>query len=1427
MIQRFTGIVLNGATSQYERQVRSAAADSVRVDSRTFTELLSFAAPFGRLVRFYDLENRPAGDWSLFFLTDPTIILASIESLDIRDIEHRFVSSLTEAKERRPIEVRQAALRDCLRELSALAQLFDDWLRGAQGHSRSRPARLFTSRIVSAIESTLAPAFNGLTALTTEGPDLSVLSRHWRPRGAPAIAPPGEQAQSRLLDQAASELEKVFEAFAAVLDDLKEFARRNLPETLRDSHHKPQIGLYIAFVRLFEVAQRTLNTLTERFSKFYYCDILKEHKAGPVPDSVYLTFAVDPSAGVSFSSVSAGAQFPAGKEPDGSAILYATDKEVTVSLAALASVRALRLATGPLYSVPLVSPPFPNDGGSPPGSPYIQQVLGTVIDLKLMNDEAAGKGPASGPIPWPPFGNISAEQDTDIAVTTPVTLGFAIASAYLMLTGGNRAVTVEFHVAGGCANIESELNSLSEETGQCPGAVWAQVAESAFDIWLSTAEGWFHLDAYSSAISPQTFSISFVLSSAAPPLVAFNPPSGAPPPKPTGLDDINPVPELPTLKAYLRQSQVTVTGAYGTVGIYPLSLLAPIEIHSIRILTETTELADLAVTSSSGQVDTSAPFPVFGGIPVAGSYLQFSNEELFVKEPDSGSLTIDLLWYGLPQNTNGFTGYYQGYVLGLDGVPPSNPPLYTNQSFMAEIRVVNPGIWSFDGSSASPPERNPADAIEVFLFRAASDSPPECEAPFPAPNGTLCPNAVFRDLPVSGNVPPAYYDPALSAIRITLTEPPYAFGNVLYASNVLNAAIEELPKPPTAEDVTVQVERPGRAPVTAGEALSNAADSLNSVVSPGANPSKSAIQALVQKTQSQLLNAAQSQLSANISAEDPEAMGWVRQTFQVTGSSAAPWQARTIIRRLQSALQSVAPDGEFTSPPGLSAGAIAAIEDAIKVLQGVVTLQQALDNSAAEPDSEYLSSIQAGLASAQESLRPPSPYTETSPPSSTTVIYPNAPWLPQAEGLSLSYRAHCDFAPSGTGEAPGSFFYLLPFGGYRAAPAGADDIPLLPTPDPGALELGFTGLEIAQSLTMLAQMAAASIPNPPAVSWQYLVANDWVAFDNAEIPVDTTNDLQQTGFLTLNVPQATIAPSTVSTDSYRWIRAVTQQPDDFADIIGIYPNPAIATWVSTPVNGETGSGQHLSQPLPPYTIRNSVENLPAIQTICQPTESFGGVPAETRTTFSMRVSERLRHKDRAILTWDYEQLVLERFPTIWKVKALSATSSAASNAPGHVLVVVVAGPQSLQAPDPTEPLATAETLNTIQSYLISLATPFASIQVVNPVYVRIKVNASIFFGGSEGGGGGIDELNSDLVQYLSPWFYNVARATMRGAYASEDAIVQFIDTRPYVDSIDNISFFYDPPREGLDWYFLTSAKSHSITEVVKPPASACQGGKTP
>ncbi len=877
------------------------------------------------------------------------------------------------------------------------------------------------------------------------------------------------------------------------------------------------------------------------------------------------------------------------------------------------------------------------------------------------------------PTTWPTFGSAMVGQ-SGVVETQPAQMGFAVASEYLLLTGGKRRVTVWFEYSCDC------LEEIAAATGLAAGAILETVlrggepgtgAAQTLELFLSTAEGWLPILSYAVShtneledeieeggegeeggedggggadeevvdvqstappepAGPSEFVIEFELPASVAPVVPIGP--AAPLPEAGTVNATNPAPGLPTLKAYLRQDEpILLSGPEGIFWVYPLSVLTSLRIGNIRIATKTEGLEDLNLANTDGSVNATAPFPVFGAVPIPGAFLQLSNSELFVKIPDADSLNLTIRWYNLPPNQTGFDGYYQDYKVGLDGVVTLDP-LFNNQTFQGAIQVVNPGLWRIENVWLESPPAQP----NVFFFRTQrpeASSPLEnpCDNPVPEPKGALCEATGFNALQVSAtaNVPP-YYEPGTSAIRLSLTTPPYGFGSDLYTKNVLYATLKYLPDGP----------------------------------SPG-----------------------------------------------------------------------------------------------------------------------------------------------------TPIEYPNPPWMPMAESVSLDYAAECRFSPGASANACGQFFYLLPFDGYEPAPApdtAESALPLLPQfPFAGSLYLGFSHLIQPQTLSLLFQMAASSAQELPTPQWQYLSGNVWHDLHASQVRSDTTNALKNSGVLNLNLPLLNSAQTTVLPGGNQWLRAtVPGEVERFAETGGIYPHVLLASWQD---NG--GAGEHLRQPLPPFTITSSMQPLADISEIIQPMASFAGHARENDREFKVSMGERLRHKDRALLSWDYETLVLDRFPTIWKAQALPARNLDGGHAPGDVLVVVVAGEESLEIADPAIPCATALMLQQIQDYLQQRISPFVSLQVVNPVYVRITVVATVAFQTGEAAGARIGQLNSELVEYLSPWFYDATRAAKGGDYATPHAISEFIQNRPYVAALDQFTLQYDPDPEKLDWYFLTSAIVHHITET--------------
>ncbi|MCP3063928.1 baseplate J/gp47 family protein [Myxococcus sp. K38C18041901] len=437
------------------------------------------------------------------------------------------------------------------------------------------------------------------------------------------------------------------------------------------------------------------------------------------------------------------------------------------------------------------------------------------------------------------------------------------------------------------------------------------------------------------------------------------------------------------------------------------------------------------------------------------------------------------------------------------------------------------------------------------------------------------------------------------------------------------------------------------------------------------------------------------------------------------------------------------------------------------------------------------------------------------------IKYPNPPWLPQVQTLAVHYSAHCLLDEA-------RYFHLLPFEGFKQVTADPQRaVALLPHfKAPANLYLGFTGLDEAQSLTMLFQMSGTftGTGEVPTVQWEWLTPTGWSPLPPDQVLSDSTRGLQGTGILTLGLPTftsrgSTLMPKVADEGDYQWLRAsVPDEAEDFPRTLALTPHAVTAT--------RSEPGVDVDTPVPAGAISQSVQELPDIGDISQPMASFGGRPPETARTFEVRASERLRHKERAVLAWDYERLALERFPSLWKVKALPAHAPRQSGVPGAVLVVVVPGRDATASADPTVPQATSELLERVEQFLAERASGFAQVRAVNPLYVRVKVDAQVRFRAGEETGASLERLDRELVEYLSPWYFDASRATRQGQYGSSADVSDFIQTRPYVEELLSLELAHTPRPESLesDWYFLTSETRHALRAADAPAALLAADG---
>ena len=251
--------------------------------------------------------------------------------------------------------------------------------------------------------------------------------------------------------------------------------------------------------------------------------------------------------------------------------------------------------------------------------------------------------------------------------------------------------------------------------------------------------------------------------------------------------------------------------------------------------------------------------------------------------------------------------------------------------------------------------------------------------------------------------------------------------------------------------------------------------------------------------------------------------------------------------------------------------------------------------------------------------------------------------------------------------------------------------------------------------------------------------------------------------------------------------------------------------------------------LPPGTISKLDQADAAVKGLNQPFASFGGRPVETTVAFATRVSERLRHKDRAIALWDYEHLILEAFPGIYQARCLNHTQYDPNPtgtgiyrelAPGHVTIVTIPDRSGPDARDPLRPSTSLRVLGDIESFLAARTSCFAALHVRNPQFEEVRVDLRVRLREGFDETFHVNLLKREMTEFLSPWaFRSDARPTFNGR-VYKSVVVNFVEERPYVDYVTDVHLFHRLPDVSADGPDLEEVVgSRAISILVSVPAA--------
>ncbi len=454
----------------------------------------------------------------------------------------------------------------------------------------------------------------------------------------------------------------------------------------------------------------------------------------------------------------------------------------------------------------------------------------------------------------------------------------------------------------------------------------------------------------------------------------------------------------------------------------------------------------------------------------------------------------------------------------------------------------------------------------------------------------------------------------------------------------------------------------------------------------------------------------------------------------------------------------------------------------------------------------------------------------------TNIPTPNPPYVPRVRQISVNYSAVDElYFQTSTSKSNrpaatcGELMQVTPFGIEPVLQNGkVEKQSLFCAYDfEGYLLMGLTGLKDQTTIAVYFDFLNSSTTNKInkiKVKWEYYNGFKWTEIEPENVLIDETNSFNRSGIVEIILPKVASQEIRKGKSIY-WLRVSTPKyAAHYPKIRGIYFN-AVRAYCTTTNKGVIG------KEIPENSISKISGNLLDIKKVHQPTVSIGGVQPENGEDFYMRVSERLRHKGRAVSALDYERLLMEHFDEVSMAKCTNLDKNFKPR-PGKLKVVVLSSKWTIEE----RYYFSNEQLDRMTKLLQGLSSPLIEIEVINPEVEYLLVNCQVNFRSEFNGGYYIEQLNKEIAQYISPMTHLDIGAGGIGGRIVPNMIVSFVEELEYIDSVEELNVEHiirDATQEGNEytlcvyqygqelkafkpWSVLVSVKKHNILVKNQP-----------
>ncbi len=452
--------------------------------------------------------------------------------------------------------------------------------------------------------------------------------------------------------------------------------------------------------------------------------------------------------------------------------------------------------------------------------------------------------------------------------------------------------------------------------------------------------------------------------------------------------------------------------------------------------------------------------------------------------------------------------------------------------------------------------------------------------------------------------------------------------------------------------------------------------------------------------------------------------------------------------------------------------------------------------------------------------------------------FPQAPIIPFYKNAYLSYKAESEWnILHGDINKPEMNFHIHPYGVETVFEAGNTyKSHMLPEyNNDGYLFIGLKDVNPPETISLFFELTSEettdqTIKNIPYIKWMFLSENRWIPFDDSKLIFDSTYGFTETGIIRLQLPLTITDNNTILDEGLFWIGAtIIGDVSKICKAIHLTTNGVLAKWVFDLENND-----RLFDELPEGTIKALKNDIRQIKNVSQPYPSFGARLPENLREFNIRVSEKLRHKDRAITHWDIERITLEKFNKVHQVKVLSYLSdpidkddsdkkeyvfeNEEANEESYGIehlkgIKVVVIPQRELNKVTFTPKFSLHRLLLIEQYLTQRISPFMSIQVLNPKYEHVRVIANVKFIENFNNGQTLNRLFEDVNKFIAPWLYDENHEVKIGGSINENVLQTYIKGLDYVKFLTKFSILHIIDDDGI-YKLQDTAMEQDIVSII-------------